>query len=155
MATVAAWVEQSPQNTVVHIDPFDPGAAGSDGRSALDLAEHLAAEGTGLVYWYGYSEPSQAAWAYRQVVRTGVPVWCADAMVVDGDGRGAGGDLGIATTPGVGCGVVLANINDATVERCRLRARVLASVYEGATLLDGRPGAVRFTSQARLRPYAV
>lgn len=92
LSAVAAWVGHEASDTIVHIDPFDPELVGGDGRSALDLAEHLIERGTGLVYWYGYDNPSQAAWAYKRLARGGASVWCADAMITDSNGSDSGGD---------------------------------------------------------------
>ncbi|HEV2377437.1 MAG TPA: hypothetical protein VGS19_35390, partial [Streptosporangiaceae bacterium] len=73
MVTVRTWLDatgpDSPQptpgTTVVHIDPFDPWARAPGGLSALEFAAHLATGGTGLVYWYGFDQPGDHAWAYR------------------------------------------------------------------------------------------
>jgi 23S rRNA A2030 N6-methylase RlmJ len=92
LSAVAAWVGHEGSDTIVHIDPFDPELVGGDGRSALDLAEHLIERGTGLVYWYGYDNPSQAAWAYKRLARGGTSVWCVDAMITDLNGSDSGGD---------------------------------------------------------------
>jgi hypothetical protein len=66
-------------------------------------------------------------------------------MITDSNGNGSGGDLGIATTPGVGCGVVLANIDEEAITRCERRARGTVTLYTDVALPNGGPGAVRLT----------
>lgn len=83
MVAVAAWLDrQSDTQVLVHIDPFDPDASGPGGCSAIELAAQVAACGTPLVYWYGYDEPGDQAWAYpRLTAQTRAPLWCGDVMV--------------------------------------------------------------------------
>ena len=61
------------------------------------------------------------------------------------DARGAtwsGGDLGAATTPGTGFGVVTANLGEPTQERCAQLGDALARAYAGTSLPDGTEGAL-------------
>jgi hypothetical protein len=60
---------------------------------------------------------------------------------------GAPGDLGRATTPGTGCGVVLANAGTGTVRACEELGRALAGAYRGATLPGGGEGSLVFTAR--------
>lgn len=148
MATTARWLGKGVgARAVVHVDPFDPRAKGVAGQSALELAADVVGRGHGLVYWYGYDEPDDAAWAYHELGElTGRDLRCADAMVVDEFGSGAPGDLGQATTAGTGCGVVLGNVASETAMACEQLGHAVARAYHGATLPSGAPGGIRFTA---------
>jgi 23S rRNA A2030 N6-methylase RlmJ len=155
MTAVRPWLEGSAGSTtasdvVVHIDPFDPHSRLADGPSALDLAGRLADEGYGLVYWYGYDSPDRTAWAYHTLGEmTRAPLWCGDMMIADETGAGRPGDLGRATTPGTGCGVILANVSEHTRTACVALGEALATAYAGSTLPDCTHGHVRFSVHER------
>ncbi len=158
MLTVRAWLDgagsQSPRpargTAIVHIDPFDPHARAPGGLSALEFAGHLATSGTGLVYWYGCDEPGEHAWAYRALCDlTPVSLWCGDIMVTDTGGGGSPGDLGRATTPGTGFGVVLANLPPDVLTACTAVGGALASAYTDVALPGGTRGSLVFTSYRR------
>ncbi len=133
--------------TVVHIDPFDPFAREAGGLSALELAAEVADAGHSLVYWYGYDSPYERSWALAVIgSRTGTSLWCGDLMVGSPAGfSDRNGDLGIATTPGTGCGVVLAHATTPVVDRCEELAHALVETYEGAALPSGLPGRLDLT----------
>lgn len=158
MMTVLGWLDDSagsapPRHVVVHVDPFDPHSRLADGLSALDLAARLVDEGYGLVYWYGYDSPNEASWAYHSLRdTTRGPLWCGDLMLVDETGAGGAGDLGRASTPGTGNGIVLANVSENTRKTCLALGEALASAYSGSTLPDGRRGRVRFSVHERPWP---
>jgi hypothetical protein len=147
MAAVAAWLDRQPgQPGLVHIDPFDPDARAPGGYSAFDLAARVASSGTPLVYWYGYDQPSDQAWAYaRLTAQARAPLWCGDVMVT-GTSRTAG-DLGRATTPGTGFGVILANLQAGTVAACAAVGHALADAYADALLPDRSRGNLTFTTR--------
>lgn len=135
---------------IVHIDPFDPYALTPGGVSALKFASHLATSGTGLVYWYGCDEPGEHAWAYRELChRTRAPLWCGDIMVTDTSGGGSPGDLGLATTPGTGFGVVLANLPADVLTACTAVGCALADAYTDVALPGRTRGSLVFTSYRR------
>ena len=146
MAAVAAWLDRhADMPGLVHIDPFDPDARGPGGYSALELAIRVADSGTALVYWYGYDQPSEQAWAYERLsAQTGAPLWCGDVMVTGTSSTV--GDLGRATTPGTGFGVILANFQVGTVSACTALGNALADAYADALLPDGSPGSLVFTT---------
>lgn len=130
-----------------HLDPFDPHAKGPAGVSALDLAAELISNGVGMMYWYGYSDPSDRAWALEELgdqVKTS-PLWCGDIMVGSTVSDEAGGDLGAGTTPGTGFGIVLANVSDQSISACEQLGRELAQAYEGSPLPSGKSGCLDFT----------
>lgn len=148
MDAVAAYVAQAHGRTLVHVDPFDPTARGPSGRSAIDLARSLAGDGVGLVYWYGYDRPDRRAWALDAVAPQGATarsLWCGDVMVAGAD-QASGGDLGVATTPGTGSGLVCANLDDEALDACTRLGKALARAYRGSTLPNGEPGGLAFTT---------
>ena len=151
MMAVAAWLDRpAGKPGLVHIDPFDPDARGPGGCSALELAARVADSGTGLVYWYGYDRPGEQAWAYtRLTALTCAPLWCGDVMVTGTSGTA--GDLGRATTPGTGFGVILANVQAGTVSACTAVGNALANAYAGALLPDGSRGNLTFTTRTNGR----
>lgn len=145
MATTATWLTGGP--AVVHIDPFKPFASTDGGRSAVEFAAEVANQGHRLVYWYGYDQPTERAWAANEIGRlTDIPLWCGDVQVVDATGTGHPGNLGEATTAGTGIGVVLANMDADTLTACTTLGKALAAAYADATLPDGTPGHLAFTT---------
>jgi orotate phosphoribosyltransferase len=157
IASTARWLEAVDEGrTVVHIDPFDPHARSDGGMSALELAAYALERGHALVYWYGYDQPDDAGWAYDALRElTDRDLWCGDMMILDASGVGARGDLGAATTPGTGCGVVIGNVTADTTADCERLGLAVARIYHGVILPTGKPGAVQFTatsSHARSAP---
>src|SRR5215469_9956480 len=146
MAAVAAWLDSGAAGPgLVHIDPFDPDARSPGGYSALELAARVADSGTGLVYWYGYDESSDQAWAPKRLATvTRSPLWFGDVLVTGASN--APGDLGRATTPGTGFGVILANLQPGTARACAALGNALSDAYADATLPDGSPGNFAFTT---------
>ena len=141
MAAVREWLPE-PSPTVVHIDPFDPFARAEGSPSAVELAAEVANAGHLLVYWYGYSAPSERAWAVEEIGSgTSAKLWWGDFMVTTANGTVRhDGDLGEATTAGTGSGVVLANVSQDLVGRCEHLAVELVRVYDGRRLPDGALG---------------
>jgi hypothetical protein len=147
MAAVAAWLDGDAGTPgLVHIDPFDPDARSPAGYSASELAARVADSGTRLVYWYGYDQPSEQA---RMAVQTHAPLWCGDVMVTGTSSTA--GDLGRATTPGTGFGVILANVQADTVGACMAVGNALADAYSGAPLPDRSEGNPAFTTRTNGR----
>jgi 23S rRNA A2030 N6-methylase RlmJ len=144
----AALRDGQGRGAVAHVDPYEPRAHGPSGLSALDLAAEVISHGCGLVYWYGYDGPLQRMWAVRALARQagGRPVWCGDMMVASHDPGWEAGDLGVATTPGTGFGVVCANLSPAAIDACQLLGEDLAAAYDGVALPDGAPGYIDFKS---------
>lgn len=107
MAAVREWLPGT-ASTVVHIDPLDPFSHEEGLPSAVELATEVADAGHMLVYWYGYSAPSDRAWAVEKI-RSGTRAepWCGDFMVTTANGTvHDDGDLGEGTSAGTGSGVV-------------------------------------------------
>jgi Ribosomal RNA large subunit methyltransferase D, RlmJ len=133
-----------PGAVLAHVDPYDPRSPGTAGLSALDLARRLIDAGAGLVYWYGYDAPGGRGWALDELAdgTAGRPLWGGDVLVTSAAPPGVddGGDLGDATTPGTGFGVVCANVSPAATDACRRLGEALVAAWDGAPLPDGRPG---------------
>lgn len=133
-----------PSSTFVHVDPYDPLAPGDGGVSALALTRSLISDGVAVMYWYGFDTPAHTAWAADELAGD-VPLWCGVAMVTDADGATRDdGDLGAATTPGTGSGVVCANVTGDATSRCEVLGRALADGYAGVPLPSGEPGGLAF-----------
>lgn len=150
MAAVRDWLS-GPEVTVVHIDPFDPFEREEGGTSAVELAARVADAGHTLVYWYGVDNPGERAWAVDEIrSMTTAPLWCGDFLVTSQvSALGTDGNLGDGTTPGTGCGVVLANASAALVARCEELAHALLDHYDGRELPDGQPGGLDLAVHTR------
>lgn len=152
MAAVAAKVlggsraSSSAASALVHVDPYDPGAHEPGSVSALELTARLIDAGVAVMYWYGFDAPADRGWAGNALRdATGAALWCGDMLVTAADGTVRDdGDLGRATTPGTGFGIVLANVTTGSVDRCRALGTALARAYDGAPLPDGQAGALDF-----------
>jgi 23S rRNA A2030 N6-methylase RlmJ len=133
-----------PATAFVHVDPYDPFAVGDGGVSAVALSRTMITEGVAVMHWFGFDDPDQRTWAV-DALSGAAPVWCGILTVTDAAGRmHGGGDLGAATTPGVGSGVVCANVPADATARCDVLSRALADAYEGVALPSGTPGALLF-----------
>ncbi len=132
-----------------HVDPYDPQLPGPAGLSALDLAGALIRRGIGLMYWYGYDRPQHRAWALDELAArgTGSELWCGDVMIESQAEPNVrdDGDLGEATTPGTGFGIVLANVEQRSVVACAELGAALSTAYDAAPMPDGTPGRLDFT----------
>jgi hypothetical protein len=137
--------ESSTDKTLAHIDPYDPHARGPAGLSALELAAEVIGSDIGLLYWYGYSRPADRMWAPRELrgLRGSVDLWCGDVMVMS-DATAGAGDLGRATTPGTGFGIVCANMSPGSLLACEQLGEELVAAYEGVPLPGGHPGYLDF-----------
>lgn len=71
-------------------------------------------------------------------------------MVADETGAGRPGRFGRDTTPGTGCGVILANVSEDTRAICRALGEALALAYVGSKLPDGTRGRVVFSVRKHL-----
>ena len=148
MTAVADYVATASGSVFVHIDPYDPRAAGPSGLSALDLTRALIRDGVGLMYWYGYNRPSRRAWAFDELADgadSEAGIWCGDVMVTTPakDTRDDG-DLGVATTPGTGFGVVCANISEQATGACGRLGQALELAFSRVTLPSGDQGSIDF-----------
>jgi 23S rRNA A2030 N6-methylase RlmJ len=152
MAAVAARLDDETRRPgLVHIDPFDPDARGPGGYSALELAARVADSGTRLVYWYGYDEAGEQAWAHSRLgALTTAPLWYGDLLVTGSSN--APGNPGRATTPGTGFGVILANLQADTTDACTGLGHALSAAYASAIFPDGNPGNLAFTSSTTAAP---
>ncbi|MHA3705064.1 hypothetical protein ACXR2U_23070 [Jatrophihabitans sp. YIM 134969] len=131
-AALGPWLAEG--RALVHVDPFDA-------AEVLEFAADVVTAGHGLVFWYGYDHPDDRAWPLAEL---GLPdLWAGDLLVTTADGSVEDdGDLGEATTPGTGCGVVLAGVDPTLGRRCEALGDALVAAYDGTPLPDGTPGAL-------------
>lgn len=144
--------QHATQPSLVYTDPFDHRAVGPAGLSPLDLAAEAGRGGAGVVYWYGYDRADQRGWIF-DVLRAEAPTvrwWCGDVLVTSPGAGLSDGDLGAATSPGTGFGLVCANASPTALTRCAELGAGLAAAYEGRRLPDGRAGGLAF--EARVSP---
>jgi 23S rRNA A2030 N6-methylase RlmJ len=143
-----ALASGDPARTVVFVDPFDHLAAGPSGLSALDVAAEAVRAGAVLVYWYGYDRIDQRQWIFDPLTQRGSASswWCGDLMVMAGGADMTGGDLGVASTPGTGSGLVCANASVATTESCARLGTALAAAYKSRPLPTGTLGDLDFAA---------
>ncbi len=147
MAAVAASLARGAGGGggLVHVDPFEPGAAGPGGESALECAAGVADSGSALLFWYAAGEGQAAApdgAPARLRALTDAPLWCGEVTVVTRDPSAR--DARRAATPGV-VGVVLAHVRPATASACAALGQALAQAYAGAALPAGQPASLTFT----------
>lgn len=142
IAAVAAYLTRGEggDDSLVHVDPFDPDAAGPGGPSALDCAAAVADSGTALLFWYAGPDGIPA----RLRALTDAPLWCGEVTVVTRDASAR--DVRREATPGV-IGVVLAHVQPATASACAALGHALAEAYAGATLPAGQPASLTFTGR--------
>ena len=124
----------------VHIDPFDPFEPGSvGGPSPVDVAKTLSSAGTRVLYWYGYEAADERTWAWEEIAAT-VPSarwWIGEIEYAEPET-----DSGI-----VGSGVLVANVSDPAIERCKAFGGALVSAYRKASLPSGNRGSLGFLSR--------
>jgi 23S rRNA A2030 N6-methylase RlmJ len=101
---------------LVHVDPFDFGAAEPSATSALQLATHLAAAGIATFAWYGLTSRSAPHDLFHDVTAAAptARAWSAEVRV-DGQRANAAGI-------GSGCGVLFTGTDLAPVESMRRAA---------------------------------
>lgn len=136
------------RGTLVYTDPFDHRAVAPGGLSALGLAQEAAERGAAVVYWYGFNRADQRRWIF-DLLRTSAPTiawWCGDLMISAPGADMDDGDLGAATSPGTGFGLVCANVSSDALQRCVHLGRALSDAYEGRVLPDGRVGFLDFVT---------
>jgi hypothetical protein len=101
---------------------------------------------TGAAYYC----PDYQAWAFDDLAAraTGTNLWSGDIMVESGDGGvSSDGDLGIATTPGTGFGIVTANVSQSAIVACESLGPALAAMYANTPLPDGTVGRLDFITR--------
>jgi 23S rRNA A2030 N6-methylase RlmJ len=133
-----------PADVLIHIDPFDPVVETEPGLSAVNLASELIEKGFKLVYWYGYGVPQERAWPWQSLTGRGESRWCGDLIVrsnLEGGSLASMSDFG----PLIGCGVLGANLQDATTAALKSLGHELVSLYETSVLPHrGARGALDF-----------
>jgi 23S rRNA A2030 N6-methylase RlmJ len=134
--------ETNPAEVLVHIDPFDPFAETERGLSALSLASELIALGFKVIYWYGYDAPDERAWPWKALSPSSEPRWCGD-LIVRSNLEGVLAPMS-DISPLIGCGVLGANLQVATMATLRSLGKELASLYETSVLPGGTLGALDF-----------
>ena len=99
--------------SLVHVDPFDFGAAGPGVVSTLDLVRCLAAASIPTFAWYGLTTSSAAHELFHEVTiaAPAARAWCAELRV--------GGRRANAAGIGSGCGVLFTAADVAPVGSMR------------------------------------
>lgn len=96
--------------------------------------------------WYGYNRADPRQWIF-DLLRSNAPTigwWCGDFMVSGPNADMHNGDLGAATSPGTGFGLVCANVSSEALQRCCDLGRALSNAYQGRVLPDGSEGSLDF-----------
>ena len=132
------------------IDPFDHHAVGPAGLSALEVAMEAARLGAVVVYWYGYNRISRRHWIVDELTLSegALDWWCGDLMVTADDADMTDGDLGVASSPGTGSGLVCINASKTALDRCTQLGTAVAAAYRDRLLPSGQAGALDFQAQA-------
>jgi 23S rRNA (adenine2030-N6)-methyltransferase len=139
--------DQSLARQFALIDPYNPFERSRDGIHATDLFFRMTSKGAKAMLWYGWdtSETREQIWTLlRESFRSHGPkglrsYWCGEIALAEGD------RLDRSACPGVnGCGVLCANLSDASVHACTRLGNSLAATYHDARLPDNHSGAVNF-----------
>lgn len=141
-----ALADHDPASVVVFVDPFDHYAVGPSGLSALDVAVEAAQASAVLVYWYGYNRIDRRHWIIDELCGQDPALqwWCGDLMASAEHADMTTGDLGVASSPGTGSGLVCINASSATTERCAALGTALAAAYRNRPLPSGQKGSLDF-----------
>ena len=99
-----------------------------------------------VVCWYGYNRISRRHWIVDELTLSEGTLdwWCGDLMVTADDADMTGGDLGVASSPGTGSGLVCFNASKTALERCTQLGTALAAAYCNRPLPSGQAGALDF-----------
>ncbi|HEX6933433.1 MAG TPA: 23S rRNA (adenine(2030)-N(6))-methyltransferase RlmJ [Streptosporangiaceae bacterium] len=119
--------------SLVHVDPFDFGAAGPAAISALQLVTRLAAASIPAFAWYGLTSRSAPHELFHDVTTTApaARAWCAELRV--------GGQRANAAGIGSGCGVLFTAGDLAPVESMRRAADAYVRAFnEHSVAADAR-----------------
>ena len=145
-AVHTALATRDATSAVVFIDPFDHHALGPSGLSALNVAAEAANAGAVVVYWYGYNRIDRRNWIVDELaLRDGDSNWwCGDLMVAAAGADMTNGDLGVASSPGTGSGLVCINASTEAMEQCTLLGTALAEAYRDRPLPSGQTGNLNF-----------
>jgi hypothetical protein len=105
----------------------------------LDVAVEATNAGAMLVYWYGYGRVDQRGWLVDELTTRCAVMqwWCGDLMVAADDVDMITGELGVASSPGTGSGVVCVNVSAATVERCTALGTSLSAASRDRPIRQG------------------
>ena len=136
--------------TFLHADPYSPLEMGDDGATSLDLLGRAAALGTKCMLWYGFGSRrdrddllgavrSSCEGAIRDEADDRRSLWFGEVSLRAEDLAEVGFDPGV-----LGCGVVLCNVGEETLQVCARLGEELASIYEGARLPNGADGSLDF-----------
>jgi 23S rRNA A2030 N6-methylase RlmJ len=133
MTAVDEGLARSPDvsRAVVYADPFDHHAVGPSGLSALELCHKAADLGAAVICWYGYDRADRRNWLFNDLsdLSPRTRWWCGDIMITSAGADLSAGDLGLATSPGTGFGLVCANVPAPALRRCDELGTALARAY--------------------------
>jgi 23S rRNA A2030 N6-methylase RlmJ len=150
VAAVDEGLARSPDvsRAVVYIDPFDHQAVGPGGLSALGLCHKAANLGAAVICWYGYDRADGRNWLFNDLcdLSSRTRWWCGDIMITSDGADLSVGDLGVATSPGTGFGLVCANVPASALRRCEELGTALARAYDARPLPNGQAGGLNFAT---------
>ncbi len=130
--------------SLVHVDPFDFGAAGPGASSALELVTCLAAAGIPTFAWYGLTTGSAAHELFDEVTiaAPAARAWSAELRVGGGQANAAG--------IGAGCGILFTAPDLVPVGSMRPAADAYVRAFNERSVAADAD--VRVTASFRIRP---
>ncbi|WP_274652601.1 23S rRNA (adenine(2030)-N(6))-methyltransferase RlmJ [Paenibacillus humicola] len=127
--------------TFLHIDPYRIFERNGSGRCYFDLFAKAAERGIKTMLWYGFETLDDRSDLHAKM-RASLPVRVTELygreIYVESIGQSV-----ISVNPGVpGCGILTANLSQASVTACRRHAAELETVYRQARFQDRAAGLI-------------
>jgi 23S rRNA (adenine2030-N6)-methyltransferase len=132
--------ETLPPSSFVHVDPYDVHAKNVNGQSYFEAFCRVVRAGVQCMLWYGFNTPRQreeSHEAFGAVESSGLPVVGIEMVAAP-----FGPDPPVVDPGILGCGVLGANLGEASVSVFRTYASELVSVYRGSRMMGQHCGEV-------------